>query len=116
MRLPLLVGVTLLTELHAVGQTLIDLRSQVKNVDFSGAVSTKPFRAGLILPVTCNVSEAFLNLSAIPGQNLFICTATNVWTAQAPLPSTTGNSGTVLTNDGITAQWRALGGDLSGNP
>jgi len=70
--------------IDAPAQTLIDLRSQVKNVDFSGALSTKPFRSGVNLPLTCSVSEAFLKLNAVEGQNLYICTTTNVWTVQAP--------------------------------
>jgi len=118
MRLGLLLVVTLsAVGLNAPGQTLIDLRTQVKSVDFSGSLSTKPFRAGLTLPLTCNISEAFLKLNAVPGQNLFICTSTNVWTAQsAALPTFTGNSGKVLKTDGVTAEWRSLGGDLSGTP
>src|ERR1039457_5854711 len=119
MRHGLLIVVALLPGIvNAPGQTLVDLRSQTRNVDFSSALSTKPFRAGVSLPLTCNVGEAFLNLSALPGQNLYICTVANTWTVQAPaaLPSLTGNAGKVLSNDGASLQWRGLGGDLSGSP
>ena len=40
-------------------QTLLDLRSQVKNVDFSRAAATKPFKSGAALPATCSIGEAF---------------------------------------------------------
>jgi hypothetical protein len=117
MRLALFLAVaSFIGIVNAPGQTLIDLRSQGKNVDFSGAFSTKPFRTGSSLPSTCNVSEAFLKLSAILGQNIFVCTSTNVWTVQGPppLPSLFGNNDAVLTNDGSAVQWRTLGGDISG--
>jgi hypothetical protein len=35
------------------GQTLVDLRTQTKSVDFSGATSTKPMQTGSSLPATC---------------------------------------------------------------
>ena len=119
MRRRLLIVVTLSTGIvNAPGQTLVDLRTQTKNVDFSSALSTKPFRAGVSLPLTCGVGEAFLNLNALPGQNLYICTGANTWTVQAPaaLLSLTGNAGKVLSNDGANLQWRGVGGDLSGTP
>jgi hypothetical protein len=119
MRRSLLIAITLFAGIvNTPGQTLVDLRTQTKNVDFSSALSTKPFRAGASLPLTCNVGEAFLNLGALPGQNLYICTVANTWTVQAPaaLPSLSGNAGKVLSNDGTNLQWRGLGGDLSGTP
>jgi len=66
----------------AWSQTAIDLRTQTKDVDFSGAVSTKPFRTGTSLPSTCTTGAAFLNLAAAAGQNIYLCTATNTWTQQ----------------------------------
>jgi hypothetical protein len=70
------------------------------------------------LPLTCSAGQAYLNLSALPGQNLYICTVANTWTVQAPaaLPSLAGSAGKVLSNDGANLQWRGLGGDLSGSP
>jgi hypothetical protein len=64
----------------AWSQTAIDLRTQTKDVDFSGAVSTKPFKTGTSLPSTCTTGAAFLNLAATAGQNIYLCTATNTWT------------------------------------
>jgi hypothetical protein len=63
----------------AWSQTAIDVRTQTKDVDFSGAVSTKPFKTGTSLPSTCTTGAAFLNLAATAGQNLYLCTATNTW-------------------------------------
>ncbi len=58
-------------------QTQIDLPSQSKTVDFSGAERTKSFRIGSSLPLTCSQGETFL---LIPGENNFYaCVAENVW-------------------------------------
>ena len=37
----------------AAAQTRVDLRTQARDVDFSGAASTKPFKTGTSLPATC---------------------------------------------------------------
>jgi hypothetical protein len=99
-------------------QTVIDLKTQTKSVDFTGAAYTKPFRSGSALPATCSTGEAFLNSGAPAGQNFFICTAPNIWTIQSgtSLPSPAGNASTVLSNDGSNPGWRPLGGDVTGPP
>jgi len=63
----------------ANGQTQVDLANQSKNVDFSGAISTKPAKAGTVIPPSCNVGEAFFKTNAPAGQNLYGCTSTNTW-------------------------------------
>jgi hypothetical protein len=63
-------------------QTRIDLRTQSKSVDFSAATSTKPSQTGASLPAACALGQTFLNTSAQPGQNWYVCTASNVWTLQ----------------------------------
>jgi hypothetical protein len=63
------------------GQTRLDLRSQTKNVDFSGAISTRPFAVGPELPAVCQTGEAWFKPDAPVGQNLYLCAAPNVWTA-----------------------------------
>jgi hypothetical protein len=63
----------------ASGQTRLDLRSQTKNVDFSSAVSTRPFVVGSALPPTCEVGEAWFKPDAPVGQNLFLCAQPNIW-------------------------------------
>jgi hypothetical protein len=66
------------------GQTLIDLRTQSKTVDFTSAPSTKPVKAGTSLPATCTAGEAFLKTDAMPGKGLYWCTSANTWTQQNP--------------------------------
>lgn len=101
------------------GQTTrVDLRTQGKSVDFSGAVSTKPSKTGTSLPATCSPGETFFKTDAVPGRNIYACTAANTWTAPGSggLPAMAGQSDKVLSNDGTAADWRALGGDVSGAP
>ncbi len=103
----------------AGAQTQIDLRTQGRNVDFSTATSTKPFRTGTLLPASCSVGETFFKTDAAAGQNLYACTAPNVWTLQtgaSGVPAVTGNANKVLSNDGATIGWRSIGGDLLGAP
>ncbi|HWB82787.1 MAG TPA: hypothetical protein VG675_01520 [Bryobacteraceae bacterium] len=98
-------------------QTVVDLRTQSKSVDFSQASSTKPSRTGTTLPASCAVGETFLKTNATPGQNVYVCTAANVWSMQGnALPGITGSSGAVLSNDGTSLHWQGLGGDVSGTP
>ncbi len=67
----------------APGQTLVDLRTQAKSIDFTAANTTKPFKSGTILPATCSVGEAFFKSDAPAGSNLYACTALNAWTLEA---------------------------------
>jgi hypothetical protein len=62
------------------GQTLVNLGSQTKNVDFSAAPETRPMKTGTALPGTCNVGDEFFNTAATAGSNVYGCTAANVWT------------------------------------
>jgi hypothetical protein len=71
-----------LAAIHLSAQTRVDLRTQSKSVDFSGAASTKPSQTGTVLPATCAVGQTFLNTAAQPGQNWYICTAANTWSVQ----------------------------------
>lgn len=64
----------------ADGQTLVDLRTQSKSINFSAASSTQPFQSGAVLPVTCLVDQAFFQTNAPAGLNLYGCTAANSWT------------------------------------
>src|SRR4051812_47640732 len=67
----------------AGAQTHLDLRTQTKSVDFSGATATKPFRSGPTLPTTCSVGEMFFLTTAVSGPNSFGCSAANSWTSQS---------------------------------
>ena len=96
------------------GQTQVDLRTQSKSVDFSGANATKPFKSGTLLPSTCGAGEMFFKTDAPPGANLYGCSALNSWTLQATLlPAVAGNAGRVLSTDGSSFLFSAPGGDVS---
>ncbi len=75
----------------AAGQTMVDLRTQSKNVDFSGANATKPFKSGTVLPATCGIGEGFFKTNAPAGSNLYLCTATNSWTLQSGVTTMSGD-------------------------
>ncbi|HKX00425.1 MAG TPA: hypothetical protein VJN43_21990 [Bryobacteraceae bacterium] len=75
------VGVSLLA------QTKVDLRTQAKSIDFSGASLTIPVRTGTSLPVTCTTPEwLFLTGSGI----LYFCTAANIWTPAGTVTNASG--------------------------
>lgn len=104
------------------GQTQVDLRTQSKSIDFSGANVTKPMAAGQTLPGTCTTGQMYFLVTAPPGQNLYACVSANVWTLQSggggggsgSVPPVTGNGGDLLTTDGTNVMWSPVGGDLSG--
>ena len=77
-------------------QTLVDLRTQTKDVDFSGAISTRPAKVGSNLPSTCLAGELFFNPSAPAGTNLYGCTSTNVWSVQATGSNIAPGTGTTI--------------------
>jgi len=68
---------------RANAQTKIDLAAQSRNVDFSAAPSTRPFKTGLTLPATCNVGEMFFKTNSTAGSNMYGCAEQDVWTIQA---------------------------------
>src|SRR5271154_5050832 len=73
----------LATPLFLAGQTEVDLRTQSKSVDFSNAPLTRPARTGTAVPGSCQTGELFYLLTAPAGQNLYGCTATNVFTLES---------------------------------
>ena len=96
----------------ANSQTKIDMRSQARNIDFSAATSTRPFPIGTALPALCSVGQTFFKSNAVPGQNLYYCTATNIWSVGAgnSLPTQASNAGKLLGTNGTTATWRTFSG------
>ncbi|MES1256890.1 MAG: hypothetical protein ABUS51_00610, partial [Acidobacteriota bacterium] len=64
----------------AGAQTRVDLGSQGRNVDFSSASSTRPFRAGSVLPGGCQSGEVFMAANGSQGYTLNVCNSSNVWT------------------------------------
>ncbi len=59
--------------------TRIDLATQSRNADFSGFAFTRPVTVGPTLPALCQVGQLFFSTSAVPGYNLYGCTASNSW-------------------------------------
>ncbi|HXI42726.1 MAG TPA: hypothetical protein VNH83_22280, partial [Bryobacteraceae bacterium] len=74
----------------SIAQTKVDLRTQGKSVDFSGASTTKPLKTGSALPAVCSLGELFFQTATNPGSNIYICTATNTWTGVADGNGQTG--------------------------
>src|SRR3954447_12590281 len=59
-------------------QTLVNLGTQGRNIDFTGAQWTRPFKSGSSLPATCSNGDFFFNTTSVAGQNLFSCLS-NSW-------------------------------------
>jgi hypothetical protein len=99
------------------GQTSVDLRTQSKSVDFSAAGSTKPMQTGNSLPSTCAVGQFFFLTTAPAGSNVYACNPANTWTVEGnSLSVTSSTANEVLSSNGSSIQWFALGGDISGAP
>lgn len=70
----------LLAAALSVAQTLVDLGNQARNADFTKFTFTRPVQSGTTIPPTCTVSDMFFHTAGAAGRNVYICTATNVWT------------------------------------
>jgi len=97
-------------------QTQVDLSRQTKSADLSNVGPTKPAQTGTVLPGTCSTGQVFFKTNAVPGANLYACTASNTWTAfftgagslsnsgfgvPGNLPVYLDNSGTQLADSGV---------------
>lgn len=99
------------------GQTLVDLRTQAKSVDFSAANSTKPMQTGTSLPASCAVGQLFFLTTAAAGSNVYACNPANSWTVQGTsFAVSSGSANEVASSNGSSLQWLALGGDIAGAP
>ncbi len=100
---------------ECAAQTRIDLSSQSKTVDFSGATYTLPVRTGPALAGTCKTGELFYKTTAPAGQNLYGCTSTNVWTLQSGGSGSngTGSGGAVSSVSGKTGDVKLQLTDLT---
>jgi hypothetical protein len=68
------------------GQTVVNGgRTQIGPWDASGATYTIPAKRGTTaqLPATCIQGAEYFATDAAPGQNKYLCTATNTWTQQS---------------------------------
>jgi len=91
--------VLLMCGVSALSQTQLNLGTQAKNVNFGSISITKPVTiVTTISGVTCTVGQIAFVSTASPGQNLYGCTSTNVWSL---LGGTGSGSGTV-TSVGIS--------------
>jgi len=69
------------------GQSSVDgdrIPTATARINNSGALSTKPVKAGTSLPATCSVGEFYNKTDAAANAVLYACTATNTWTPQGP--------------------------------
>jgi hypothetical protein len=70
--------------LASYGQTTqINLATQGRNIDFTSAPYTRPFKTGTALPATCSPGDLFFKTDAVAGKNLYACTAVNTWVVQS---------------------------------
>jgi hypothetical protein len=74
--------------------TKIDVKTQTKNVDLTGAISVRPFRTGTVLPLQCKTGEMFFKTDVTPGTNSYGCTAADTWTVQGQGASAGGGTAT----------------------
>ncbi|MDW8130618.1 MAG: hypothetical protein RMI94_08715 [Bryobacterales bacterium] len=96
-------------------QTQLDLGRQGKNVDFSGAIKTKPLKSGTSLPAKCEPGEMFHKADAPAGMNIFVCGPQDTWgMVGKELPSAGMQAGRVLAAGQQSVEWKALGGDAAG--
>jgi hypothetical protein len=112
----------------AHAQTFVDLRTQSKSVDFTAANTTKPMKTGTVLPATCGAGEAFFQLNAPAGSNLYLCTSQNSWTLQVggavarvqnagtnlPVENTLNFSGGGCTDDSANGRTNCNGAGIPG--
>ena len=103
------------------GQTTVDLRTQSKAADFGAAPFTRPFSTGTVLPATCTVGYMFYKSNAPAGQNLYGCTATNIWTleaggAGASAATQLTDIAPVLTSSAVASGTFASDGTVLGQP
>ena len=76
------------------GQTLVNLGTQGRNIDFSNAAETRPTQVGTSLPPTCSTGDLFFNTSGTAGQNLFGCASPNAWALIGQNPTSLADPGT----------------------
>jgi len=108
MKFPNVNIILLLTLVAPLGaqQVINGSRTLLGNWDVSGAATTKPLKAGTVIPATCGVGEMFFKTDATAGANVYLCTATNTWTQIAggagggPLTSVFGRTGVVAAQTG----------------
>ncbi|GEM_PF-3586201 len=109
--------VSLLCGVTVMAQTKVNLREQAREVDFSGAVFTRPLKSGTVLPATCSVGDMYFKTNVVAGSNINVCVATNTWivASGSSIPSASGQDGRVLAGVAGSAAWADLSGDVTGS-
>src|SRR5205085_8779043 len=80
-------------------------RTLLGNWDASGAATTKPLKAGTLIPVSCGVGEMLFKTDAVAGANIYLCTGPNAWTQITAGGSGGGAVASVFSRTGaVTAQ------------
>ena len=97
--------------LSAAAQTRVDLKTQSANVDFRTAPYTKPMKSGASLPATCTQGDLFFITTAVPGANVYGCTATNTWNVQG---SGGGPGALTIESNGTTVGTRGIANFVAG--
>lgn len=87
--------------LGSLAQTQVDMRTQGRDLDFSGATATKPMQAGPSLPGACTTAQLFFLTTAAPGSNIYACSSPNTWspvsaTGGGAVSSVAGKTGAVV--------------------
>lgn len=107
----------LLAYTTAEAQTRIDLSTQSRHVDFSEALSTRPFKIGSALPSVYTTGDMFFHTNASPTNVIYACTATNTWVLQSSgsqLNISEGEIGILTrTSDGLVSRTLAAGTGLA---
>jgi hypothetical protein len=80
--------------------TQLDLHFQSRDIDFSTANSTTPFKSGTSLPSICSVGQMFFMLNAPAGANLYGCTSLNGWTLESNSGSGSGSGASMASQLG----------------
>ena len=86
----------------AWAQTAVDLKTQVRNADFSGFSATKPAQVGTNLPGSCSTGQLFFKADGAAGGNLYGCVQ-NAWSLQggaAALKTLQGTGSSIPTSSG----------------
>jgi hypothetical protein len=92
----------------ASAQTQVNLRTQSKNVDFTGAPFTRPVKTGIALPAACGIGELFLLTSAAAGSNLYACVTANTWALEGGGDGGGGSGAVSVQLDGTLVGTRAI--------
>ena len=96
--------------------TQLDLHYQTRDVDFSSATATKPFKSGATLPALCGIGEMFYLLNAPPGANVYGCTSLNSWTLEQSSGGGGGSGASMASQLGDFAASRASAAVLTIGP